>query len=120
MKKKKPAPILVITSDRWHRDTVVVFDDDHLDYFILDDWVDQEFEAAQDRDETVTREEVYESMEEEFLSENSTVNEFWPELGILRCEGDEYYSYDYDRDSEGCELLGRFDSLEECQAHNKK
>lgn len=94
--KEQKTPILIVTSDRWSRDSYVVFEGDQIiGWCVPDEWVNSAYDEASENDNEVTREQVEEEMEEEFFSENTDVDECWTEHGICRA-GEQYYRYHED------------------------
>lgn len=102
-------PKLVTTSDSWTTDRFVVFEDEPLQSLIPDEWIEDsyfhactEYEFNHQFDDEApappTREEIAANMFEQFTSDNSTVDDFWPELMILRTDRGEYYRYTNDGD----------------------
>lgn len=115
--------ILVVTNDRWSRDSYVVFEGDKIiGGCIPDEWVSETFsnlemEADDNGDELYkTREQVADDMESDFFTENSDVDEFWSEYGILRA-GNNYYTY---RDDGTCEPIDEDDALDIIHGHEKR
>jgi hypothetical protein len=107
--KTEKTPILVVTSDKWSCDSYVVFEDDTIiGGCIPDEWVSEKYTEASEFDDEITIEQIAEGMEDDFLSENSDVDEFWPEHHILRT-GDDYYTYD---DDGMCDHIDEDDALE--------
>jgi hypothetical protein len=120
--KNEKTPILVVTSDKWSRDSYVVFEDDEIiGGCIPDEWVGKAYSEllenysqgelasnTPDDDAMPTREQIAAGMEADFFSENSDVDEFWPEHHILRT-GSDYYKYD---DDGMCEHIDEDDALE--------
>jgi len=113
--KNEKTPILVVTSDKWSRDSYVVFEDDKtIGGCIPDEWVYEEFneleiDAAENGVENdITIKQIASDMEDDFFADNTTVDEFWPEYHILRT-GDDYYTYD---DDGMCEPIDEDDALE--------
>ena len=111
-------PILIVTSDKWARDTYIVFEDDPIAGFCIpDDWIDDRMYALECDGETeITREQLVAEMEKEFFADNSDVDEFWPEYNICR-SGDDYYRYD--DNGADAKWLGNFDSIQEALDCNK-
>ena len=108
MKKLTKSPIIIVTSDRWSRYPIVVFEDDSIiGGAIPDDWINDAYLNQENSD--LTREQVASSMEAEFVDENSSVDEFWPEYGICRT-GDDYYRYN---DDGTAKWIGNYDSIRE-------
>lgn len=116
--KNEKTPILVVTSDTWSQDSYVVFDDDKIiGEAIPDEWVDEAYqEAKREADEfgedgdadKISRDEIASNMEDDFLSDNTSVDEFWPEHHVLRA-GDYYYTY---TDDGMCSPIDEDDALE--------
>jgi hypothetical protein len=119
--KNEKTPVLVVTSDKWSRDSYVVFDDDTIiGGCIPDEWVSEtltnlEIEASDNGDDfDMTREQVASEMEDDFFSDNSDVDEFWPEYHVLRT-GNDYYKYDNDGmckhidEDDALELMGKME-----------
>jgi hypothetical protein len=106
-KMEKRAPILVITNDKWSQDTYVVFDDDEIiDNLIPADWIDAKLEET---DFAGDRDEIAQSMYDDFFNENDTVDNFWPEKQICQ-SGISFYQYDADGRAT---YLGDYESIDE-------
>jgi hypothetical protein len=120
--KTDKTPILVITSDNWSQQEYIVFDDDEIiGDCIPNEWVDEVYNEllenysqgelasnTPDDDSMPNREQVADGMEEDFFSENTDVDEYWPEYGVLRA-GDNYYTYTNDG---WCSPIDEDDALE--------
>jgi len=108
---EKRTPILVVTNDKWSRDTYVVFNDDEIiDNLIPSDWIDSRIEKFES-EYPVDRDEIAQGMEEEFFDENDTVDNFWPEKQILQA-GTSFYSY---TEIGEAKYLGDYDSVDEIE-----
>lgn len=92
-KQSAKNPILVVTSDKWSRDSYVVFEGEQvIGSCIPDEWVGEKYDEAREHDDEITREQVASEMEDDFFAENTDVDECWPEHHILRA-GRDYYIY---------------------------
>lgn len=110
MKSIPKIPVLLVDNDKWSRESYVVFENDPN--VIPEDWIDNAYDDARTQAEdegeefTATREQITSKMRADFYSENSDIDEYWPQYHILRA-GDNYYRYDED---------GRADHITEAEA----
>lgn len=88
-------PRMVLTSDRWSRSPIIIFDDDLDIDCIPDDWVNDRYQRESEYDETVTKESILEMLIDELHEENSSVDEYWIDDKVCRCGGN-YFKYDDD------------------------
>jgi hypothetical protein len=115
--KNEKTPILVVTSDKWSRDSYVVFEDDEIiNGCIPGEWIEEVYQDASEFDDEITREQIASGMEDDFFADNTDVDEFWPEYRILRT-GDDYYTY---TDDGMCSPIDEDDALEIMPAVREK
>jgi len=92
--------MILITSDRWGNELSLINDEDEkeLNDCIPRAWVNERREAYADEAnfpvEEISFDEVFEEMKEEFISDNTIVDEILPD-NFCRA-GNDYYRYDGD------------------------
>jgi len=85
-------PVILVDNDIWSMEAYVMFDDDNIEEMIPSECIE---DAYLDDGNGLTREEILAEMVDEFQSENSTVDEFWPEKMVLRTDN-KFYRYSED------------------------
>ena len=122
-------PYLLITDPKWSSDTYVMFSDDDIKNFIPDEWVQERYQHDRDAcigyeegsdgeiielfNESITLESTKDTMKEEFLSDNTDIDHFWPEYSVLSVKNrDSYDLYKYYESGE-TRFLGNVDSAED-------
>lgn len=113
---KKPDTLII--SDKWAQSPCVVFEDEELiGNIIPTEWVNDKIDGIRDENEfdddfkMPIRERIENEMIDDFYDDNVSVDEFWPDLHMLRYEN---YYYRYDEDGNAT-YIGEFDSIDEAQ-----
>jgi hypothetical protein len=108
-------PAFVVTSEKWSREAVVVSWDEE---WFPEEWVTERMDCIRGEDEIgdtpINYDDVKQEMMDEFGSDNESVDEYWPDHGILRTDEGHYYRYDTENGSFAT-YIGTFKSLDECK-----